>query len=194
MNLQKYLSALFLCAFTLLTTVTVAAESATQEAQASENQVPPADEMGAVVANYNRLRPQLATGGSIDLAEVDSLKQKGFRTIVDLRTPEEGTAEEKAAVEAAGMRYVNLPVAAGVPSDALIAELGKILEDASAGPVLLHCASGNRVGAVWAIYRARKGVPLETALEEGRSAGMRDARETQVRELLDAGSQSPCCS
>ncbi|TLM76340.1 beta-lactamase hydrolase domain-containing protein [Microbulbifer harenosus] len=194
MNLSKYLWALFFCAFTLLTTPAVATESEAQEAQTSIKQVPSADEMGAIVANYNRLRPQLATGGSIDLAEVNSLKQKGFRTIIDLRTPKEGTAEEKAAVEAAGMRYVNLPVAAGVPSDALIAELGKVLEDASAAPVLLHCASGNRVGAVWAIYRTRRGVPLETALEEGRSAGMRDAREAQVRELLEAGDQSPCCS
>lgn len=194
MNLPKYLSALFLCTFTLLTSDVVAAQSATQGAQASENQVPSADEMGAVVANYNRLRPQLATGGSIDLTEVESLKQKGFRTVVDLRTPEEGTAEEKAAVETAGMRYVNLPVSAGVPSDALIAELGTILEDSSAAPVLLHCASGNRVGAVWAIYRVRKGAPLKTALAEGRSAGMREAREAQVRELVAAGDQSPCCS
>ncbi|WP_158681735.1 beta-lactamase hydrolase domain-containing protein [Microbulbifer pacificus] len=137
-----------------------------------------------MVANYNRLRPQLATGGSIDLDKVSALKQKGFRTIVDLRTPEEGTAEEKAVVEAAGMRYINLPVSAGAPSDALIAELGEILADTSGAPVLLHCASGNRVGAVWAIYRVRKGAPLETALEEGRAAGMRSAREAQVRELL----------
>ncbi|WGL16996.1 protein tyrosine phosphatase family protein [Microbulbifer bruguierae] len=141
--------------------------------------------MGAEVANYNRLRPQLATGGSIDLAQVASLKEKGFRTIIDLRTAEEGTAEEKAAVEAAGIRYVNLPVSGGAPSDELIAELGAILEDASAGPVLLHCASGNRVGTVWAIYRAKRGIPLDIAIEEGRTAGMRPSREAQVRKMFE---------
>ncbi|MCK7596915.1 protein tyrosine phosphatase family protein [Microbulbifer sp. CAU 1566] len=148
------------------------------------SQVPFGDKMGAEVLNYNRLRPQLATGGSIDLAQVESLKNKGFKTIVDLRTPEEGTVEEQTAVEAAGMVYVNLPVSKGAPSDQLIAQLGKILENADAAPVLLHCASGNRVGAVWAIYRARQGIPLEIAIEEGRTAGMRASREEQVRALL----------
>lgn len=189
MKLPKRLSVWLLCAFTLLSVNAVAAESAAQSAE-----VPFGDKMGAEVANYNRLRPQLATGGSIDLSKVASLKEKGFRTIVDLRTPEEGTAQEKAAVEAAGMRYVNLPVAGGVPSDALIAELGTILEDASAGPVLLHCASGNRVGTAWAIYRAKKGIPLDIAIDEGRTAGMRTSREEQVRALFSAQDQPACCS
>ena len=156
------------------------------------NQVPFGDKMGAEVVNYNRLRPHLATGGSIDLAEVPSLKQKGFRTIIDLRTPEEGTEEERVAVEAAGMTYVNLPIAKGAPTDAQIARLAELLEDESAAPILLHCASGNRVGTVWAIYRARKGIPLEIAIEEGRTAGMGSSREAQVRASLCAREADYC--
>ena len=148
-------------------------------------EVPYGDKMGAEVANYNRLRPHLATGGSIDLNQVHSLAEKGFRTIVDLRTPEEGTAAEKVAVEAAGMTYVNLPVDKGVPSAALIDKLSTILNDPKQAPVLLHCASGNRVGAAWAIYRVKQGIPLEIALEEGRTAGMRASREAQVRALFE---------
>jgi len=165
--------------------VVLAILGAVQPAYAGETaQVPFGDKMGAEVANYNRLRPYLATGGSIDLSAVDSLKQKGFRTIIDLRTPEEGTEEERAAVEAAGMTYVNLPIAKGAPSDAQITRLAELLEDESAAPLLLHCASGNRVGTVWAIYRARKGIPLEIAIEEGRTAGMGSSREAQVRATL----------
>lgn len=148
-------------------------------------EVPFGDKMGAEVANYNRLRPHLATGGSIDLAEIPSLKEKGFRTIIDLRTPEEGTEEERKAVEAAGMTYVNLPIAKGAPSDAQIARLGELIEDSNAAPLLLHCASGNRVGTAWAIYRVRKGIPLEIAIEEGRTTGMGASREAQVRSLFD---------
>ncbi|WP_078085872.1 fused DSP-PTPase phosphatase/NAD kinase-like protein [Microbulbifer mangrovi] len=153
-------------------------------AETDSAQVPFGDNMGAEVMNYNRLRPYLATGGSIDLAQVESLKSKGFRTIIDLRTPEEGTEEERVAVEAAGMTYFNLPIDKGVPSDAQIARLGEILADGGAAPLLLHCGSGNRAGAVWAIYRARNGIPLEIAIEEGRTAGMRASREEQVRSLL----------
>ena len=147
-------------------------------------QVPFGDKVGAEIRNYNRLRPQIATGGSIDLAHVNDIAKLGFATIVDLRTPEEGVAEEKAAVEAAGMRYLNLPVDSGVPSEKVIAGLKAVLADSSAAPVLIHCGSGNRVGTAWAIYRAQTGVPLEIAIEEGKTAGMRDSREQQVRELL----------
>ena len=178
---------------TLPTLCLLAALGSVQPVFAADSaQVPFGDKMGAEVANYNRLRPHLATGGIIDLAEVASLKEKGFRTIIDLRTPEEGTEEERKAVEATGMTYVNLPIAKGAPTDAQIARLAELLEDASASPILLHCASGNRVGAAWAIYRARKGIPLEIAIEEGRTAGMRTSRETQVRASLCASEADYC--
>ena len=164
---------------------TLGLASATLVAAEEALQVPFGDKVGAEITNYNRLRPQIATGGSIDLARIDVIAKLGFKTIVDLRTPEEGVAEEKAAVEAAGMRYLNLPVDRGVPSEQVIAGLGEVLADNSTVPVLVHCGSGNRVGTAWAIYRAQSGIPLEIAIEEGRAAGMRESRERQVRELLD---------
>ena len=173
-----------LLSFVMLAVLATTGEHAQAADTAESTQVPFGDKMGAEVANYNRLRPFLATGGSIDLKEVPSLKAKGFRTIIDLRTPEEGTEEERTAVEAAGMTYVNLPIAKGAPTDEQIARLAELLEDQDAAPILLHCGSGNRVGAAWAIYRARKGIPLEIAIEEGRTTGMRPSREAQVRALF----------
>ncbi|RZL90617.1 MAG: hypothetical protein EOP73_29195 [Variovorax sp.] len=58
---------------------------------------------------------------------------------------------------------------------------------AADGPVLVHCASGNRVGGLLALMQARSGeMTTEQALEFGRSAGM-TGTEARVRELLDAG-------
>ncbi|MFD1216570.1 fused DSP-PTPase phosphatase/NAD kinase-like protein [Microbulbifer celer] len=162
----------------------VAEEGASGDAK----EVPFGDNMGAEVTNYNRLRPHIATGGTLDLSAIPQLKAKGFKTIIDLRTPEEGTAEEKTAVEATGMHYVNLPVAKGRPSDEQIQTLAEILADSGNRPVLIHCASGNRVGTAWAIYRLQQGIPLEIAIEEGRTAGMRPSREAQVRTFAES-----CC-
>lgn len=186
---MKFLQALRTLSVAVLALVSVAgyshADTAAKNAQGSEvREVPFGDKMGAEVSNYNRLRPNIATGGSIDLDRVGAIADHGFRTVVDLRTPEEGTAEEKAAVEAAGMQYVNLPVDKGVPSAEVIAGLNRVLADPSAAPVLIHCGSGNRVGTAWAIYRAKQGVPLEIAIEEGRTTGMRASREQQVRALF----------
>jgi len=168
----------------ILTVLVISSATAAETAE-----VPFGDEMGAEVQNYNRLRPTIATGGSIDVDQVVTLKAKGFKTIIDLRTPEEGTAEEKTAVEAAGMRYVNLPVSKGRPSDEQVRALADILQDSGQAPVLVHCASGNRVGTAWAIYRVRQGIPLEIALEEGRTTGMRPSREAQVRALFEEQAQ-----
>ena len=170
---------------TLLTLCVLTLVSVAHPVYASEStQVPFGDKMGAEVLNYNRLRPFLATGGSIDLGKLETLREKGFQTIIDLRMPEEGTAEERAAVEAAGMTYVNLPIGKGAPTDDQIVRLTELLEDPDAAPILMHCASGNRVGTAWAIYRARRGIPLDIAIEEGLTTGMRPSRVEQVQALF----------
>ena len=94
---------------------------------------------------------------------------------------------EPAEVRAAGMRYLSIPVAgAGGIDDANAQRLRTALEAAN-GPVLVHCASGNRVGGLLALMQARSGgMTTEQALEFGRKAGM-VGTEARVRELLDAG-------
>ncbi|WP_226661218.1 beta-lactamase hydrolase domain-containing protein [Microbulbifer aggregans] len=182
MKLPKVLVFLSVCVFALAAPFSSA--SGAEDSEKPEIQVPFGDKVGAEIQNYNRLRPNIATGGSIDLAQIKEIAGHGFRTVLDLRTPEEGTAEEKAAVEGAGMRYVNLPVSKGAPSEEVIKGIEAVLQDPDAGLVLIHCGSGNRVGTAWAIYRAKTGVPLDIAIEEGRTIGMRDSREEQVRALL----------
>jgi protein tyrosine phosphatase (PTP) superfamily phosphohydrolase (DUF442 family) len=48
-------------------------------------------------------------------------------------------------------------------------------------PVLVHCSSGNRVGALWTTYRLSKDINPKIAFEEGRTAGMKPLLEEKVR-------------
>lgn len=64
------------------------------------------------------------------------------------------------------------------------ARLQRLIDEAP-GPVLVHCASGNRVGALLTLMSVENGVPVEDALELGRQAGM-TRLEAPVRELLQA--------
>jgi protein tyrosine phosphatase (PTP) superfamily phosphohydrolase (DUF442 family) len=50
--------------------------------------------------------------------------------------------------------------------------VSRVLDDPAAGPVLLHCASANRVGAIWALMQVRKGKSLDEAEAEGRALGL----------------------
>ena len=61
----------------------------------------------------------------------------GFRSVVDLRGPNEGTESEKKAVESAGLRYFNIPVTNGLPTPTQIAEFGRIVGDVNNVTVLI---------------------------------------------------------
>ncbi len=148
------------------------------------NEAPYADRIGPAVANSVRVRPGVATAGRLAEGAVGELKGLGFRTIVDLRGPDEGVEAERRAAEAAGLRYVNIPVTAGAPSDAQVAEFAGIVADAANEPILVHCSSGNRVGAMWTLYLAGKGVAVAKAVEDGRAIGMRSDREAAVLSRL----------
>ena len=61
------------------------------------------------VQNYSRATEKIAISGMISEGGVPALAATGFKTIIDLRTKNEGVMEEKALVDIAGMMYVNIP-------------------------------------------------------------------------------------
>lgn len=150
-------------------------------AQPAAGEVPFGDKVGPAVTNYNRLRPRIATAGLLKDGAVAELKDLGFATILDLRGPQEGTEAERKTVETAGLRYANIPVTDVLPSDAQVAEFGRLVEDEKLFPLMVHCGSGNRVGTMWTVYRVQKGIPFAIAVEEGRTTGMQPSRENAVR-------------
>ena len=131
-------------------------------------------------------RPDLLTGGQPEAGAWAGLAAHGVTTVINLRPKAEMAGRDEAAeVAAAGMRYAEIPVAgaAGITLENARA-LRALLEGAN-GPVLVHCASGNRVGALIALGAADAGVDTEQAIAQGRAAGLTGA-EARVRELLAA--------
>ncbi len=62
-------------------------------------------------ANFRMLAPGVAGSGAIASAEIPHLAGRGYGLVIDLRTrTENGVAAERAAVEAAGLRYAAIPV------------------------------------------------------------------------------------
>ncbi|MBD1545262.1 fused DSP-PTPase phosphatase/NAD kinase-like protein [Roseibium aggregatum] len=139
--------------------------------------------MPNIVVNYLRATPFIGTGGNVDPTGIDTLATLGFKTVVNLNTAEQGATTEGALVQKAGMTYVNIAVSTKAPTSEQVAEFAKVAEDPNNYPILLHCESSNRVGAMWALYRASKGVPNEIAIEEGRTVGLK-SREPAVRKML----------
>ncbi len=141
----------------------------------------------AEIPNYRVIRPGLAFGGQPAPDTLKRLGDMGFRTVVNLRTEQEGAAEEGHVVRALGLDYVWVPVTSGTFSLEDVEEVERILDDPDAAPVLLHCASSNRVAAVWAVVQTRDGRTLEEAEAAGRAAGLHSpSMWAAVLRVLDA--------
>lgn len=155
-----------------------------QGAYAAGPEVPFGDKVGRAFTNYDRIRPTIATAGLLKDGAVAELKPLGFVTVLDLRGPKEGTASEQADVESRGLRYFNIPVIEQAPTDEQVEAFTHIVEDPANQPILIHCSTANRVGAMWTLYQVRKGLSVAIALEEGRSIGLQTEREKAIRVRL----------
>jgi uncharacterized protein (TIGR01244 family) len=127
----------------------------------------------------------LYTGGQPTAEQLQQAATAGITTVIDLRQPTEDRGfDETATAASLGLHYVRIPVggAAGL-TPAKVQALQAALAQAN-GPVLLHCASGNRVGALLALMKAQQGASTEQALQFGREAGM-TSLEAQTRTLLE---------
>ena len=127
------------------------------------------------VVNYTQVDGSVACGGDTPRDAFTSLAEQGFRAVVNLRLDgEPGVAEEGEAVEAAGLRYVHLPMAPSAPEFETAEQFLEVVADPSNQPVYIHCASANRVGGVWAIKRVvQDGWSREAALAEGHAIGLK---------------------
>ena len=125
-----------------------------------------------------QVTPQFCTGAQPRLEAFAKLKADGVKSVLNLRQPSEHrAADEQAAVEAAGMKYLNIPVVYANPTDAEADAFLKITDDAANRPMFIHCTAAIQPsGAFWAIRRAlRDGLTTDAALEEGRKVGLVNA-------------------
>jgi protein tyrosine phosphatase (PTP) superfamily phosphohydrolase (DUF442 family) len=126
------------------------------------------------IPNFHKANERLYRGGQPAGDAWDSLARLGVKTVIDLRRAEEHSIEAEArAVEAAGMRYVNVPLHGHVaPRETDIIKVLTILD--SGDRVFVHCREGkDRTGTVVACYRiAVDGWENRKALTEAKSLGM----------------------
>jgi tyrosine-protein phosphatase SIW14 len=126
------------------------------------------------IPNFHQVNDHVYRGGQPSDEAWAGLAQLGVKTVIDLRLEDEHpTKLEAQAVQAAGMRYINIPMHGVVaPSDEQVASLLALLDSDS--PVFIHCKRGaDRTGAVIACYRmAHDRWDNQRALKEAKSYGM----------------------
>lgn len=136
---------------------------------------------------------RLHTYGGVFLAsqpapeDLRQAKDGGIHTVVNLRKPGEIEWDEGAVVEDLGLEYHNIPFSGPEElTDEVFDRVREILNDETKRPVLLHCSSANRVGAIWLAHRVLDdGLVAEAAIEEARTVGLgSDAYEAKALDYV----------
>jgi len=127
------------------------------------------------VQNYSRVDATIACAGATPVQAIPELKKDGFASVINFRMPQEQGAnidEAKAAPATVGLKYIHLPFQTPTPE---IAEAFlKAVAEPSNQPVFIHCASANRVGAMWFIKRVKlDGWDTDRAMKEAEAIGLR---------------------
>lgn len=114
-------------------------------------------------------------GGQPTAEQVEAMAEAGVKTVIDLRGETEGRGyDEVAVMAAAGLRYVPIPVTGETMLEASTFETFLEVFTTAEKPLLVHCASGNRVGALYYAYLvAEKEMSRDDALEAAKANGLR---------------------
>jgi len=119
------------------------------------------------IKNFGQMDDRFFRGARPKDEDYKALAEIGVKTVIDLT--DNSRAEEQPAVEAAGLRYINIPmVDKSYPSIEQVNEFLKVANDPETGKFFVHCAGGrHRTGVVGAVYRFNHdGWTLEQVLAE----------------------------
>lgn len=126
--------------------------------------------------------PGVASAGQPRAEHFRRLADAGYRTVIDLRAAAEPRGfDEAAAAREAGLAYHNIPVTPQALGDAEFDRFRALLEDPATRPVVVHCASSNRVGALLIPYLLLdEGRTPDDALAIAKQAGLRSPELAQI--------------
>lgn len=121
------------------------ANAFSQEAEKSTTKV--------TIKNFGQMDERFFRGAQPKEDEYAELAALGIKTVIDLR--EDVESYSKTQAEAAGLRYVNIPmIAKKYPESSQVDQFLKLVDDPSTGKFFVHCAGGrHRTGAMGAVYR-----------------------------------------
>jgi uncharacterized protein (TIGR01244 family) len=123
---------------------------------------------------FRPLSSTVSVAPQITLDDVHTAADQGFVSIICNRPDGEEPGQIAlsaiiAACDSAGLGFYHIPVAGGMPLEA-IERMGAALEE-SQGSVLAYCRSGTRSTHLWALAQARAGASVPELVEAASGAG-----------------------
>ncbi len=154
------------------------------------------------MADKIKINDQVTVGPQPSEEDIKQLSQQGFKTVVNFRT--EGEEEQPLSpdaegekVKAAGLEYLHIPVSMKSMGPELVDQFREKYPDLPK-PVLAHCKSGKRAGAMVMMHMAvEQGMTGEQTLEKAKGMGFECEKpelEQFVRQYVNSHSETKSSS
>lgn len=115
----------------------------------------------ADLPRFHQIHTFFWRGAAPSFAGLDTLKQNGVRTVIDLRRSADRVEAERKYCALIGLNYINLPMGDAIPGVGKQREFMRIVDDAAQNPehgvVFLHCSHGSdRTGFLTGLWRVQR--------------------------------------
>jgi protein tyrosine phosphatase (PTP) superfamily phosphohydrolase (DUF442 family) len=108
------------------------------------------------IMRFKVVEPRLACGSLPTGAGWSWLAQTGYKTVLDLRDPGQVKAEDLAAIDHEGLRYVAMPLDASNLDAKRLNRLYSQLEQETERPLFVFDADGARPALLWYLHQVEK--------------------------------------
>ena len=127
------------------------------------------------MTDIRQVTPDFAVAPQLAPSDMAEAAGRGFKLVINNRPDGEApdqpsSAHMEAAVRAAGMDYVHIPVRGGPTPEQV--EQNREAIDGAGGPVLAFCRSGTRSIVTWSVGQALAGrQDRQSLIDQGAAAG-----------------------
>lgn len=127
--------------------------------------------------NASQPLPWLITCGQPTADHFTNARDAGVTLVIDLRDPMESRPfDEPEALQGLGIVYLNVPVNSGALDDTSIEQILEAIRAHAGQPLMVHCASANRVGgALIPFFMLDQGMEEPAAIDAAMKVGLRSA-------------------
>jgi uncharacterized protein (TIGR01244 family) len=126
------------------------------------------------MTDLKKVNDDLSIAGQISSEELKQLAIGGFKSVLNLRSPDENGFfhDEKQEAQIVGLEYTNIPLNSQAPNPKLTAQAIQAVENLPK-PILIHCAGGARAGGIALIAEAiQAGLTYEQIARKANELGI----------------------
>jgi uncharacterized protein (TIGR01244 family) len=137
------------------------------------------------MTDLKKVNDDLSIAGQISSKELNQLAIGGFKSVLNLRSPDENGFfhDEKQEAQIVGLEYTNIPLSSKEPNQELTAQVIQAIENLPK-PILIHCAGGARAGGIALIAEAiQGGLTYEQIAQKANELGI-NLEQPHIKQFL----------